>query len=185
MSDGDGAAVNRAAALRDAFDRAFADPPPLDPPPLSDLLAIRVGTEPYALRFSEIAGLFTYRKVTPIPSRASALLGIAGFRGALVPVYDLHALLGHRVVEAPRWLAMAAKAPVAFAFLTQEGQFRCGRDAIVSHQPGDSARRHVTEFVRTDDLLRPIVDLSSLLETVRRQVSADLDPLTNLNREEC
>lgn len=177
MSD-DGYA-NRAAALRDAFDRAFAEPPPPDPPALADLLAIRVGAEPYALRFSEIAGLFADRKVTPIPTRAPTLLGIAGFRGALVPVYDLHALLGQRAAEAARWLVMAARAPVAFAFSAQEGQFRCGREAIVSHQPGDPARRHVSEFARIGALLRPIVDLSSLLETVRRQVPA------NLNRQEC
>lgn len=182
MSDDRYAAVDRATALREAFDHAFADPPPPDPPPLVDLLAIRVGSEPYALRFSEIAGLLADRKVTPIPSRAPALLGIGGFRGTLVPVYDLHALLGQPASAAARWLAMAAGAPVAFAFATPEGQFRSAREAIVSHQPGDPGRRHVSEFVRAGDLLRPILDFCSLLETVRRQVPATLDPPANPNR---
>ncbi len=194
MSDDRAQLLDRAAALRDAFDHSFAEPLPPDPPPLTDLLAIRIGTEPYALRLSEIAGLFADRKITPIASRVPALLGIAGFRGAIVPVYDLHVLLGHHAVEATRWLAVAADASVAFAFAAQEGQLRCGPDAIVPYQSGDGqsgdgqsddgpSRRHVREFVRTGDFVRPIIDLVVVVDAVRRQVPANLNP-ANPNVEE-
>lgn len=184
MRDDRGQLLDRAAALRDAFDHAFAEPLAPDPPALTDLLAIRIGTEAYALRLSEIGGLFTDRRITPVASRVPALLGIAGFRGAIVPVYDLHILLGHHAVEAARWLAMAADASVAFAFAAQEGQMRCGPDAIIPYQPDNGqpgngqsdagpSRRHVREFVRSGDTVRPIIDLFTVVDAIRRQLSAN------------
>ncbi|HWD58451.1 MAG TPA: chemotaxis protein CheW [Stellaceae bacterium] len=184
MSDNRAQFLDRAAALRDAFDRSFAEPLPPDPPPFADLLAIRIGTEPYALRLCEIAGLFADRKITPIASRVPALLGIVGHHGAIVPVYDLHVLLEHRAVDATRWLATAADTPVAFAFAAQEGQLRCRPDAIVPHQSDGPARRHAREFIRIADLVRPIVDLGAVIAELRRQVPAKLNA-ANLNMEEC
>ncbi|HEX3883811.1 MAG TPA: chemotaxis protein CheW [Stellaceae bacterium] len=164
--------TDRAAELRDAFDRAFAEPRPPAPPPSEDLLAIRVASEPYALRLTEVAGLFADRKVTPVPGRASALLGIAGFRGAIVPVYDLQVLLGCPPLETARWLVIAAGTPVAFAFAVQEGHLRLPRSAIVSYRTGENQRRHVREFAHTTEFARPIVHLPSVLEAIRRQVPA-------------
>lgn len=175
MSDDGIQLHHRAAALRDAFDRMFAEARPPDPPPTEDLLAIRIGSEPYALRLSEIAGLFADRRITRIPGRPPALLGIAGFRGAIVPVYDLHALLGYRSAEGARWLTMAAEAPVAFAFTAQEGHLRIPQDAIIPHQTEGQPRQHVMEFARLPDLVRPIVHLPSVVEAIRRQVRAKLD----------
>jgi purine-binding chemotaxis protein CheW len=175
MSDGGSQVTGRAAELRDAFDRVFAEAHPPAPPPSEDLLAIRIASEPYALRLTEIAGLFADRKITPVPGRSSALLGIAGFRGAIVPVYDLPVLLGCRALETARWLAIAAGTPVAFAFAVQEGQLRLPRSAIVSYPIGEDRRRHVREFAHATDLARPIVHLPSVLEAIRRQVSATPD----------
>ena len=84
----------RAEALRSAFDRSFAEPAHFDTTPMADLLAFHAGSQAYALHLSEIAGLFADKKITRLPGRTAALLGIAGFRGAIVPVYDLSALLG-------------------------------------------------------------------------------------------
>ncbi|HYM71932.1 MAG TPA: chemotaxis protein CheW [Stellaceae bacterium] len=167
-------AADLAATLRGAFDRSFAEAHPPDPPPSEDLLAIRVGTEPYALRLSEIAGLFADRKITPLPRRASALLGIAGFRGAIVPVYDLHVLLGDTPAETARWLAMAAEAPVAFAFAAQEGHLRIPCAAIVPHRGDEPTHQNIRDFARTPDGVRPIVHLSSVIGAVRRQLPANL-----------
>jgi chemotaxis signal transduction protein len=175
MSDGVSQVTDRAAELRGAFDRVFAEARPPAPPPSEDLLAIRVASEPYALRLAEIAGLFADRKITPVPGRASALLGIAGFRGAIVPVYDLQVLLGCPPLETARWLAVAAGTPVAFAFAVQEGHLRLPRSAIVPYPTGEDQRRHVREFAHTTDLARPIVQLPSVLDAIQRQVSATLD----------
>jgi purine-binding chemotaxis protein CheW len=83
----------RAAAMRLAFDRSFAEPLRPATEAVENLLAIRIGTQAYALRLAEVAGLFADRKVTPVPGGDAALVGIAGFRGAIVPVYGLHTLL--------------------------------------------------------------------------------------------
>jgi len=170
---------DRAARLRDAFDRSFGEARPPDPPASENLLAIRIGSEPCALRLSEIAGLFADRKITPLPGGAPALLGIAGFRGAIVPVYDLPALLGHRPEEDVRWLAMAAGETVAFAVGALDGHLRIALDEIIPHETGEHPRRHVRDFARTGELVRPIVHLPSVLDAIRRQAT------TNMNTKEC
>ncbi len=164
--------AERAAELRLAFDRSFAEARPPDPPPSEDLIAIRLGAEPYALRLSEVSGVFAGQQITPLPSRVPALLGVSGFRGTILPVYDLHVLLGHPPAETTRWLVTAAEAPVAFAFAAMDGHIRLSLDAIVSREADQRERRHVREFARTAGLVRPIVHLPSLLDAIRKQVPA-------------
>ena len=170
MSDVRDRMLDRAAALRLDFDRAFAQPVQLDAPPIENLLAIRVGAEACALRRSEIAGLFADRRITRIAGSTAALIGLAGFRGvALLPVYALGTLLGFngtRTVAAPRWLVVAAAAPVALAFDAFEGQFRVSPDAILAAEAGAALGGCAREFVRAGDFAGPILHLPSLLDTI-------------------
>ena len=83
----------RAAQLRRDFDSSFANPPPVAGEAVQDLLAIRLGARRFALRLSEIAGLYADKRITPVPGAAAGMLGIAGFRGSILPVYDLQRLL--------------------------------------------------------------------------------------------
>lgn len=164
--------ATRAAELRLAFDRAFAAPTTLDRRSKDDLLRIRVGAQSCAIRLSEITGLHAGKKITPIPGGHNALRGIAGFRGAILPVYDLQVLLGHAGGDSPRWLVIAAAAPVAFAFEAFEGQLRVSRDAIVSRSSMPRSSRlegwnYACEFVRTDNFVGPIVHLSSILDAIK------------------
>jgi len=164
---------DRTAALRAAFDRAFVEPLRLDAPPSEHLLAIRVGTKACALRLSEIAGLFADRRITRVPGGAAALIGLAGFRGALVPVYSLQALLGLGATSAatPRWLVVAAgrpAAPVALAFEAFEGQLRVALDAIVPAEARSALGGCAGEFVRADNFAGPILHLTLLLATIER-----------------
>ncbi|HEV8679354.1 MAG TPA: chemotaxis protein CheW [Stellaceae bacterium] len=175
MSDAGLLFTDRVAALRDAFDRSFAEARAPAPPASEDLLAVRIGAEPYALRLSEIAGLFAERRITPLPGSTPALLGIAGFRGTIVPVWDLAVLLGHEA-EAVRWLAMAAAEPVAFALAAVDGHLRIALDAIVASTAGDGPQPHVRHFARLPGPMRPIVHLPSVLEAVRRLVATNLGP---------
>ena len=80
---------NKAAALRQAFDLSFALPPPPASPEVEDLLTIRVAGNPYAIRLRDIAGMVAGRKVVPVPSVTLDLLGLAGMRGGVVPVFGL------------------------------------------------------------------------------------------------
>jgi len=176
MSDDNPALDERVARLRDAFDRSFAEARAPDPAAGEDLLAIRVGAEPYALRLSEIAGLFAARKITPLPGSPPALLGIAGFRRTIVSVYDLAALLGHVPEAAVRWLAMAADVPVAFALATVEGHLRVDSTAIVADESARREQRHVGGFARSSGLVRAIVHLPSVVDAARRQAITSIEP---------
>jgi purine-binding chemotaxis protein CheW len=158
-------AVSRATALRREFDRSFIEPPRVDVGTKEDLLAVRLGAQDFAIRLLEIAGLFADKKITPVPSANAAMLGIAGFRGAIVPVYDLQNLLGLAASRTSRWLVIAAGAPVAFSFEAFEGWLRVLPHAIM---PQKSQKKHsfTRDFVRTDNVLRPIVQLSSVLDAL-------------------
>jgi len=155
----------RAAELRRDFDRGFAGAPAIASEAKQELLAIRLGSRRLAIRLSEIAGLFADKKITPVPGAATGMLGIAGFRGSILPVYDLQRLLDLSAGEAPRWLVVAAAAPVAFSFEAFEQQIRVPVDSIKCEQT--QARNSFTkEFIQTEGILRPIIQLSSVLEVI-------------------
>ncbi len=156
--------AERAAALRRDFDRSFAAPVHVVTAGREELLAIRLGAQRHAVRLSEIAGLHADKKITHVPGGDAALLGIVGFRGALLPVYDLAVLLGHPGAEAPRWLIVAAAAPVALAFAAFEGQLRVAREEIV---PQAARTGHAREVVRTRDFVGSIMHLPSVLDAIK------------------
>ncbi|HLH93880.1 MAG TPA: chemotaxis protein CheW [Xanthobacteraceae bacterium] len=161
----------KAAALRLAFDRAFAEPAQMeDRSSRIGFLAIHVGQEPFAIRLAEISGLHADKRITPVPGGSSALLGIAGFRGSILPVYSLRVLLGITEQSAneptPRWLVIAAAAPVAFAFNGFDGQRRVHRDTIAPQAVEGHAQAHTQGFVRSRKMAGPILHLPSLLATI-------------------
>jgi purine-binding chemotaxis protein CheW len=158
--------VGRAADLRRDFDRSFAEPPPLELASSIDLLAICIGVQRFALRLSEIANLSVAKKITQVPGARGALLGLVGLRGSIMPVYDLHKLLGRPGSKTPRWLVIAAASPVAFAFEAFEGQFRASPDAITRERADTEANGAMQEFVRVGDVLRPIIRLLSVIEGI-------------------
>jgi purine-binding chemotaxis protein CheW len=159
--------TGQAQALRDAFDSAFSLAPPTAGDPPEDLLAIRVGQTPYALRLSEITGLYANKPVTRLPGTPPELLGIAGFRGAIVAVYDLRVLLGAEATEPCRWLVLASPdSTVGFAFERFEGHLRVSRDAIATHAGGERTRLEVQETIQLANVVRPIVRVPALLEAI-------------------
>jgi chemotaxis signal transduction protein len=165
--------AGRAAELRRAFDRSFADARSVDRPATEDLLAIRVGGDPYALRLSEIAGLVADKRITRVPGPVSALLGLAGLRGAVVSVYDLSALMGYRASVSPRWLALTAGiARIGLAFDQLEGHVRVPLDALSAEDGADTRRDLVRGIVRVDNVARRLLHVPSILEDVGRRSGA-------------
>ena len=136
------------ARLRAEFDRGFALAPPVADDTREGYLAIRIGGDPFALRLADLLGIYVDRKVVPLPSSVSTLLGIASFRGALVPVHDLRLLLGYPARVEARWLVRVRAAAIGLAFEALEGQFRASADGGV---------------VRALDSLRPVVDVAGAL----------------------
>ncbi len=173
MSASDARTNNRVAELREAFDRSFAQAPSPEAAAVENLLAIRIGADPYVLRMTEVSGLFADKIVTRLPSPASALSGIAGFRGTILPVYDLAMLLGYPRAAAPRWLVVIAAAPVALAFDGFDGYLNVREAAIVSEARSEEHERHVRKVVQTADLVRPLISVASVLEWIRHRASRD------------
>ena len=157
--------AQRAAELRREFDRSFAEPPSDEKSAARDLLAIRLKEQHFALQLSDIAGLFADKKITPVPGASGFLLGIAGFRGVIAPVYDLQRLLGCPAVRDPRWLVMAAHASVGFAFAAFDGQLRVSASAITPQQQQDM-QGLTSGVVQDAGLLRPIIELSRALKAI-------------------
>jgi chemotaxis signal transduction protein len=156
----------RVVEMRREFDRIFAVAPRAKESAEHDLLAIRVGDERYALRLSDIAGLFVDKKVVRVPGGGRALLGMAGFRGAIIPVYGLRTLLGIPASGAPRWLVIAAAAPVGFCFEGFEGQLRVAAAAVMPLQVQDKTN-FTEDLARAGEVVRPIIRLSSALDAIK------------------
>lgn len=160
--------ARRADELRHEFDRTFAEPIDRGLHASIDLVLVRLGADRHALRISEIAGLFVDVKVTPCPSPAPALRGLAAFRGTVMPVYDLAQLVGYPTAEAPRWMVVAAAAPVALAFDDFAGHVRVEPEMIATR--GDRVRHHVAGVARSSDASWPLVDISSVVDAIKKQV---------------
>jgi chemotaxis signal transduction protein len=161
--------VGTAAVLRRLFDASFAAPAASKLERLEDLLAIRVGSDPYAFRLSELAGLHADLKIMPIPTPAAQLLGIVGIRGRVAPVYDLAALLRYPPPASPRWIVFArAPHPVGFAFEGFESHLQATPASLAGGE-GDAAGqgapgRHLRGTVRALGALRPIIHLASIMD---------------------
>lgn len=153
-----------AVALRRAFDESFAKEHVPAPSRAVSAIGVTVGGALYAVAVTDVAGVFRGKLVTRVPSDVSAFLGVAGFRGVVVPVYDLGALLGHGASSDPPWVMLASApggdgaAPVGFAFESFDGYVGAATDE---------------ERERSDQLpSRTVVTLPSLLQAIERALAA-------------
>ena len=163
--------TGRLERLRADFDRSFAEPARSHDHEHVELLLIRAGGRPYAMRLSQTSGVHPDRPVTPLPGPLPALLGLAGFAGAVVPVYDLAALLGHPVPERPRWLVLAGGTPpLGLAFHDLDGHVRAETSDIVREarddEPADDRPGSVRGMVALAGGTRPIIDVPATRATV-------------------
>lgn len=140
--------MSRADELRDAFDRGFAAAPAIDKAAALELLRIELAGAPHAIALSDIAGIQVDPKITTLPTTASELIGVMAVRGAIVPVYDLRALLGLSTARAARWVVLAKG--LAFAF-----------DAFVGHIAIDEIP--VAGVIEHAGQMHPIIDLAAVI----------------------
>jgi purine-binding chemotaxis protein CheW len=157
----------RAAALKKAFDAGFSQPLRAAQTGSLDLLAICLAGEPWAISLSAIAGLYSGKKITPLPGNTPGLLGLAGFRGTLVPVYDLAARIGLSPTPAPRWLVLAKERRVALAFADLDGHLRAAADAILPAPPGGNL--FTGGFLSAGGESRPVLHLPAVLDGIPRR----------------
>jgi purine-binding chemotaxis protein CheW len=154
----------RLTELRRGFDHGFTLPAAEEVDDLLDLLLVRIGREPYALRLAQLGALEADRTITPVPSENTELLGIAGVRGTVVAVFDLASLLGSPRPESTRWIVLAKGAPLAFAFNVFDGQVGVRPDTIASAGVGRGAL--VPEVVMKDSTHIPLLDVPALVTSL-------------------
>ncbi len=163
---------SNAAALRQAFDLSFALPPPPASPEVEDLLTIRIAGDPYAIRLCDIAGMVTGRKVLAVPTDALDLLGLAGIRGGIVPVFGLASILGYRQPpDSPRWMILCgADESIALAFSDFEGYLRLPRSCLHADENLHATRQYLNQVASTDDVVRAVIGIPLILATIRNRI---------------
>jgi purine-binding chemotaxis protein CheW len=153
--------------LRREFDEAFARAPSL--PGVAggahNMLAVRVGGEPFAIPVAQIEGMFADRRVVPLPTPLPELLGVANFRGRVAPVYDLAAFLLGSAARGPlRWLVLVrGRAAFGLAFDAFEGQLSVPPESLSTGAPG-------REAVCLDGTVRSVVHLPSVAQEIQKRV---------------
>jgi purine-binding chemotaxis protein CheW len=170
---GSSSGVDKAAELRSAFDRARAIPFSSHAVErMESLLGIRVCGDAYAIRVSEISGLANARKIVEFPSAVPELLGVAGVRGVLIPVYSLAALLGYNEEVVPgKWLALCGiEEPVGLTFNDFEGHVMVSSEQVYNAEPDDVARTHAKHVVRTAQMVRAVVSISLIRELIQARL---------------
>ncbi len=156
----------QAYELRRDFDQAFARAPEQKEAHTADLLGITLFGAAYALKLGDVAGLYAGKKIARVPSVKPGLLGIAGFRGVILPVYDLAALIGLPPSVRPKWLAVAKSGDVAIAFDSFDGHLRVPETAVAVNEYKDGARRFVSHLTPSAEGLRGVIDLDNALKPV-------------------
>jgi chemotaxis signal transduction protein len=159
-----------ALGLRRAFDQAFASPAADPSREVEPFVLLKVGDGAYAIRVREIRGFAAARKIVALPSAVRELLGLAGFRGSLVPVYDLAGLLGHGPLgRPPCWFILCGDAdPLALAFADFDGYVEHLRADLRSR--GTEERSHVREVLVHGTGARSVIDIPSIISAVQTNV---------------
>jgi purine-binding chemotaxis protein CheW len=159
--------------LRRAFDQTFAAPAVRPADNLTTLITIRVAGQAFALHAKEITALAKRSRIVPVPSRVPELLGLAGVRGALVPVYDLAALLGlPRRAGEPQWFVLAHReAQLALAVDEIEGLAEIPKTDLFNDDASPS-RDHVRQLARIGTGTRALIDIPAIVETIRQHAGS-------------
>ena len=167
---------NKAAQLRQAFDRTFALPPSRASVQVEDLLAIRLAGDPYAIRLCDIAEIVTDRGIVPVPAVTPDLLGLAGIRGGIVPVFGLSSILGYGPESvSPRWMVLCgSEEPIALALSEFEGYLRLPRSALHADDNFRTTGGHVkyvNQVARTPDGVRAVISIPLITAAIRNRIS--------------
>ena len=157
------------ADARREFDSSFTVPAVISRKHVHLVVRIRVSDRIFAVKRDELTGISKLKQVLPIPSSASALLGITTVRGTLVPVFDLAAMLGLTSSrEQAAWTLLINRAtPVGLAFDDFEGQSEVFSGNFFDGDP-PQAGSYFHQIAETDAGKLPVLDIAGLLESIRK-----------------
>lgn len=179
------------AATRQAFDEGFARPPAPRVQGSVAVLEVRIGSDRFALRLSELSGLHLRGALVRLPSAVPALRGLAGIRSRAVPVFSLAELLGYHDAGNERWLALTGTdQPIALAFGELERFHSLPPDALAKaaerlpeHVFAKAAERlleHVEETARVGDRTLPVVSVPSVIRVLHARTAPPVSPTTGV-----
>jgi chemotaxis signal transduction protein len=171
MNGVDAEFARKLAEVREGFDQAFAAPPSRAQDALIGLLAIRVAGSSCAIRVEELVDVQAKCKVVPLPGGHPDMLGIAGMRGRLVPVYGLASLLGLGTNATFAWLAICkSKLSLGLTFDELEGYLQASPTDLYPIE-NERSRGHVSEVLRQAGATRSVVSTSSIIAMLRGAVN--------------
>ncbi len=172
MSDSQPALARRVLQLREAFDRGFALPAAEPGELKQELLILGVGADRYAVKLEAVLGVDHGRKIVPLPSRAPGLLGLAGLRGELTPVFSLASLLGCGAEsDSPPWLIVCRSQPrMALAFDRFEGSVRVAREDVSTAEPEEGSQPLTRQTARLGPSVLYVIDVPSTVAAARKRV---------------
>lgn len=158
----------RAREMARAFDQAFASARRPPPPPLANLLGVRIGGDPYAIALGDIDALAPIATLTPLPDAPAACLGIALIRTSATPVYDLRRLLGCPADGGvARWLVLVSGGRAALAFDAIDRRLSAPPEALATAPDTQRAQPHIRGVVDVDGTARAVVDVRSVAEAIQ------------------
>ena len=169
-----GAPLGTADEIRRRFDALFAAPPAARGAEVASFVALRIDADRYLLRIQAMRGLAAARTIVPLPGAAAALLGLAGIRGVVVPVFSLSALMGYGA-EPPRWLVLCESEsgdPIALAFAEFDGYLEAPVTDVSPVDQREARGVFVRELVRGRGESRGVIGLSSVVKAVCESVPA-------------
>jgi chemotaxis signal transduction protein len=169
MVDASDELTRRLADLRAAFDRSFTTPARTEDGETEAVLSIAAGTGHFALRIAELAHVEPRRKIVPLPNGPRGLIGVAGIRGRVVPVYGLADLLDCRDGREDQWVALAGRDEelIAFSFTALEGHARIARSEL-DRTMGDGCSANA-RLIRIEGAPRVLLALANLTTAMKRR----------------
>jgi chemotaxis signal transduction protein len=99
------------------------------------------------------------------------LLGLAGIRGELVPVYSLAALLGYQTPSrTPRWLALCDGAQTfGLAFDDFERHLNVPAAGMAAADSVNTKAEHIRAVAHTEEGSRPVISIPSIAAEIARR----------------
>jgi chemotaxis signal transduction protein len=160
--------ASSAQSLREAFDQSFVEAPETAGQGGEALLGLRLNNDPYALRVRDMAGLVRDRKVAHMPGAGGGFRGLAGIKGALVPVWDLSLVLGYPKAGQAQWLVLAAStAAWALSFDHFDGYLLLPSGALrPAAAEGPHTKVSLLNAVTPSGLV-PVLDLELILKIIQ------------------
>lgn len=144
--------------LREEFDAAFSVEV-REPEEQVDLLAIRIGARPFAVRLTEIAAFARMPRIVPAPSVLPEVLGLAAVRGVVLPVYALGAILEIECTNDPEWLIVTGSPALALGFEAHDAYARLPAASVARASRTEGFVSAVATFAGD---VRPVLDLGAV-----------------------